>query len=68
MIVVFPVLYVGYKVVHKTKMHEPDEVDLQKDLDVIEEYERNYTPRPVTYAAPAAPAPIPDKTKRLTML
>ncbi|GAB0135522.1 hypothetical protein EsDP_00003857 [Epichloe bromicola] len=48
MIVMFPVLYVGYKVVHKTKMHEPDEVDLQKDLDVIEEYERNYTPRPAT--------------------
>ncbi|KAG5982687.1 hypothetical protein E4U55_001532 [Claviceps digitariae] len=46
MVAVFPILYMGYKVIRKTKIHKPEEVDLHKDLDVIEEYERNYVSKP----------------------
>lgn len=49
MVGVFPVLYVGWKVIHKTRIYKPEEVDLQKDLDVIEEYERHYIPEPPKY-------------------
>ncbi|KAG5998988.1 hypothetical protein E4U54_002094, partial [Claviceps lovelessii] len=51
MLAVFPILYVGYKVVRKTKIHEPKDVDLYTDLDVIEEYERNYVPQPASTEA-----------------
>lgn len=46
MVAVFPVLYVGYKIIRKTRIYKPEEVDLQKDQDVLEEYERNYVPQP----------------------
>jgi amino acid transporter len=46
MIGVFPVLFVGWKLIKKTKWLKPEEVDLQKDLDDIAEYERNYVPKP----------------------
>lgn len=46
MIGVFPVLYVGWKIIHKTKIYKPEEVDLYKDLDTIEEYERTFVPEP----------------------
>ncbi|UKZ76969.1 hypothetical protein TrVFT333_004685 [Trichoderma virens FT-333] len=46
MIFVYPVLYFGYKFVRKTKIHKPEEVDLFKDVDEIEEYQRNYIPTP----------------------
>ncbi|KAL7943339.1 amino acid permease/ SLC12A domain-containing protein [Trichoderma barbatum] len=46
MIFVYPVLYFGYKFVRKTSIHKPEEVDLFKDVDEIEEYQRNYTPTP----------------------
>ena len=46
MVMVFPVLFVGYKLFHKTRIYKPQEVDLQKDLDVIDEYERNYVSEP----------------------
>lgn len=46
MVMVFPVLFVGYKLFHKTRIYKPEEVDLQKDLDVVDEYERNYVPEP----------------------
>lgn len=49
MLAVFPILYVGYKVIRKTKILKPHEVDLVKDLDTIEEYERNYIPQPPAY-------------------
>ncbi|KZZ91720.1 Amino acid/polyamine transporter I [Moelleriella libera RCEF 2490] len=45
MVAVFPVLYVGYKIIRKTRIYKPEEVDLQKDQDVLEEYERNYVPQ-----------------------
>ncbi|PTB66142.1 amino acid transporter [Trichoderma citrinoviride] len=46
MIFVYPVLYFGYKVVRKTKIRKPEEVDLVKDLAEIEEYQNNYIPTP----------------------
>lgn len=46
MIGVFPVLFIGWKLVKRTKWLKPDEVDLLRDLDEIEEYTRNYVPTP----------------------
>ncbi|KAL2136754.1 hypothetical protein VTI74DRAFT_1795 [Chaetomium olivicolor] len=46
MIGICPVLYVGWKFFKKTKIFAPGEVDLVKNLDEIEEYERNYVPSP----------------------
>ncbi|KAF2970775.1 hypothetical protein GQX73_g2761 [Xylaria multiplex] len=45
-VVAFPILYVGWKVIHKTKIYPSAEVDLQQDLYGVEEYTRNYVPRP----------------------
>ncbi|KAK3179876.1 general amino acid permease agp2 [Lecanicillium sp. MT-2017a] len=45
MIAVFPILYVGYKYVRKTKIWKPEEVDLVKDMAEIAEYERNFVPK-----------------------
>jgi hypothetical protein len=49
MIAVFPILFVAWKIVHKTKWVKPHEADLKKDLDEIEEYQRNYVPTPPKY-------------------
>ncbi|KAH0490809.1 hypothetical protein TgHK011_002261 [Trichoderma gracile] len=46
MIFVYPVLYFGYKIVRKTKIRKPEEVDLVKDVAEIEEYQNNYIPTP----------------------
>lgn len=46
MVFLFPILYVGWKFLHKTKIMKASEIDLRKDLDEIEEYERNYVPTP----------------------
>ncbi|KAK4083769.1 uncharacterized protein Triagg1_1431 [Trichoderma aggressivum f. europaeum] len=46
MIFIYPVLYFGYKFIRKTSIHKPEEVDLFKDVDEIEEYQRNYIPTP----------------------
>ena len=46
MIGVFPVLFLGWKLLKRTKWLKPHEVDLQKDLDEIEEYTRNFVERP----------------------
>ncbi|KAF4983588.1 hypothetical protein FZEAL_1038 [Fusarium zealandicum] len=42
----FPVLYVTWKLIHRTKIHKPEEVDLYKNHDEIDEYERNFVPMP----------------------
>ena len=39
-------MYVGWKLIHKTKIHKPHEVDLYKNLDEVREYEENYVPTP----------------------
>lgn len=49
MVFAFPILFVGWKLWHKTKFHKPHEADLYKDLDAIEEYERNYVYKPAEY-------------------
>lgn len=46
MIIVTPALFVGWKFFNKTKFLKPEEVDLRKHIDEIEEYERNYIPQP----------------------
>lgn len=46
MIGVFPLLYFGWKILKKTRRLRPEEVDLYKDVEEIEEYTRNYTTRP----------------------
>lgn len=46
MVGIVPLLYVGYKVLRRSTYYKPDEVDLLKDLDEIEEYEANYQPQP----------------------
>ena len=52
MVAVFPILYVGWKFFHKTRIYKPHEVDLRKNLDEVEEYERNYVPSPPGYVVP----------------
>lgn len=44
MIGVFPILFFGWKMLKKTKWLKPEEVDLYKDVEEIEEYTRNFTP------------------------
>jgi yeast amino acid transporter len=46
MIGVFPVLFFGWKFIKKTKWMKPEEVDLRKDVDEIEEYTREFVPIP----------------------
>ncbi|TPX12022.1 uncharacterized protein E0L32_007325 [Thyridium curvatum] len=46
MIGLCPILYFGWKIIHKTKIHKASEIDLQRDLAGIEEYHRNYVPPP----------------------
>ena len=43
MVGVFPLLFVGWKVLKKTKWRKPHEVELRpKELAEVDEYERNY--------------------------
>ncbi|PHH92827.1 hypothetical protein CDD83_4736 [Cordyceps sp. RAO-2017] len=46
MIPVFPLLYFAWKLIHKTRIYKPSEVDLYRDLAAIEEYEQHYIPQP----------------------
>jgi amino acid transporter len=54
MIMVCPVLFIGWKIIHKTKFHRASEIDLNRDQDVLAEYERNYVPIPPRFA-PSTP-------------
>lgn len=49
MIGVFPILYLSWKFLKKTKTVKANEVDLLRDVEEIEEYNRNYVPRPPRY-------------------
>ncbi|OAK98564.1 hypothetical protein IQ06DRAFT_20706 [Phaeosphaeriaceae sp. SRC1lsM3a] len=42
MVFLFPTLFIGWKLLKRTKWHKPHEVDLVTDLAEIEEYHRNY--------------------------
>ncbi|KAH0614481.1 uncharacterized protein H6S33_000117 [Morchella sextelata] len=46
MIFLFPVLFVLWKFIHKTKWRAPEEVDLFSDKADIDEYERQFVPAP----------------------
>ncbi|KAK8168740.1 amino acid permease/ SLC12A domain-containing protein [Phyllosticta citrichinensis] len=46
MVGVFPLLYIGWKLFHKTRFIKSEDVDLFENLDEIEEYQRNYVETP----------------------
>ena len=46
MTAVFPVLFVGWKLLKRTRWWKPEEVDLRRDVAEIEEYTRNYVKEP----------------------
>ncbi|KAM5343651.1 hypothetical protein ACJ41O_012188 [Fusarium nematophilum] len=46
MVGVFPLLFISWKIIHKTEIHKPVNVDLHKDLQAIDEYESNFVPNP----------------------
>jgi amino acid transporter len=46
MIAICPILYVGWKFLKKTEIPRLEDIDLQKNLDEIAEYERSYVPNP----------------------
>ena len=45
-VALFPALYFGWKIIWKTKIKKPTEVDLKGEVEEIEEYTRNFVPRP----------------------
>ncbi|EME88492.1 uncharacterized protein MYCFIDRAFT_54490 [Pseudocercospora fijiensis CIRAD86] len=46
MVFLTPVLFVGWKLIHRTKWYKPEEVDLQGEVKEIEEYQRNFVQAP----------------------
>ena len=46
MIGICPVLYLGWKVLKKTKIYSAEEVDLVTNVAEIDEYQRTYVPSP----------------------
>ncbi|KAJ9136464.1 General amino acid permease AGP2, partial [Pleurostoma richardsiae] len=46
MIGVCPVLFVAWKFIKRTRFYKPEEVDLFKNVDEIDEYQANYIPKP----------------------
>ncbi|KAI4154403.1 MAG: hypothetical protein LQ340_001698 [Diploschistes diacapsis] len=49
MIFLFPVLFLGWKLIRRTKWVESHEADLTKDLEEIEEYTRSFVEPPQTW-------------------
>jgi amino acid transporter len=46
MIAICPLLFVGWKILKKTKIQSAAEIDLRKNMDEIAAYERSYIPSP----------------------
>lgn len=46
MIGVFPVIFIVWKLLKRTRWMKPEEINLYEDLDEIEEYQRTYVPSP----------------------
>ena len=46
MVGVFPVLYLGWKLLKGTKVIKAQDVDLHQDVEEIEEYTKNFIPSP----------------------
>ncbi|KAI3325209.1 amino acid transporter [Xylariaceae sp. AK1471] len=42
----FPILYCGWKLIHRTRIYPPAKVDLKQGLEEIEEYSQNYVSKP----------------------
>lgn len=51
MIGVCPVLYVGWKILKRSKFQRAEGIDLVKNLGEVEEYEANYVPKPARYVS-----------------
>ena len=51
MIGVWPVLFLGYKIIRRTSFHVSEEIDLFRNLDEIEEYQRTFVPTPPEYVS-----------------
>lgn len=49
MIGLFPVLFVTWKLLKKTKWKKPQDVDLKGEVEEIEDYQRNFVPKPPKY-------------------
>lgn len=52
MIAVCPLLFIAWKLLKRSKFYKPEEVDLVKNLDEIEEYEASFVARPAKYVGP----------------
>ncbi|KAI1138463.1 amino acid permease/ SLC12A domain-containing protein [Hypoxylon sp. FL0543] len=46
MIGVCPVLFIGWKLIHRTRFHRPCEVDLQRDVAAVDDYTKKFVPSP----------------------
>lgn len=46
MIFLFPVIFLIWKLIKKTKMHSPEQVNLTLNMSDIEEYEKAYVQEP----------------------
>jgi amino acid transporter len=46
MVILFPIIYLGWKFVKGTNFRKPEDVDLYQDVEEIEEYTRNYVEKP----------------------
>lgn len=49
MIGVFPLLYLGWKFLKRTKIYKSEEVNLTENLKEIEDYQATYVPTPPRY-------------------
>ncbi|KAI1377167.1 amino acid permease/ SLC12A domain-containing protein [Hypoxylon crocopeplum] len=46
MIGVCPILFIGWKLIHKAPFHRPHEVDLYRDVAAVEDYTNKFIPTP----------------------
>ncbi|KAL7624870.1 general amino acid permease agp2 [Parahypoxylon ruwenzoriense] len=46
MIGICPILFVGWKLIHRTRYHRPHEVDLYRDIAAVEDYHNKFIPTP----------------------
>lgn len=51
MIALCPILFVGWKVIKRTRLRKPHEVDLKGEVEEIDEYTRTFVPQPYKYVA-----------------
>lgn len=54
-VMIFPVLYLVWKLIHRTKLHKPHEVNLDGEIAEILEYEKHYVPEEPKCVIPSPP-------------